>query len=172
MLDPSLIVLGVITGAHGVRGEVKIKSFTAAAEDVVAYGPLQDKQGKSYIVNIRSASKGQLIASIQGISDRNQAELLRGIELCIPRSALPDTAEDEYYVEDLIGMSVFTPDGEAYGTIRRVDNYGAGDIVEIASLTGETSLVSFTHAVFPQIDVPARRVTYIPPELLTAAHHE
>lgn len=172
MTESALIVLGVITGAHGVRGEVKIKPFTAEAENLVAYGPLCDKQGKSYAINIRSAAGTHIIASITGITDRNQAELLRGTELCITRNALPATAEDEYYIEDLVGMAVHLPDGTPYGTLRRIDNFGAGDIVEIECVDRSQIHVAFTEAAFPAIDMTARIITHTPPDIITAKHDE
>lgn len=164
MSDSSFVTLGVITSAHGVRGAVKIKPFTQSPNDLLSYGILQDKNGTPYPLTINGESKGLLICTIVGITDRNQVDALRGLELGVPRAALPDTDANEYYVNDLIGIDVFLADGSPYGTVSDMLNYGAGDIAEIALADGKTELVSFTHAVFPVVDLTARRMEYHPPE--------
>src|SRR4051812_31080869 len=137
------VCVGVITGAHGVRGAVRLKSFTAEPEDVAGYGPLEDERGERRFVlrlvnSARGGSaKGVLVAAISGIDDRDRAEALRGLRLYLPRSALPPTGEEEYYHADLIGLVVALPDGTAVGTVRAVHDFGAGDTLEIQRPAGQ-----------------------------------
>lgn len=160
------ILLGVITSAHGIRGEVKIKSFTDDPSALGRYGPLQDKTGKrAFTLKILGEQKGLVLAAIDGVRDRNAAELLRGVELYGPRNALPTAEEGEYFVEDLIGMAV-VQDGTPIGTLKAFHNFGAGDILEIAFADGREELFSFTDANFPDIDMEARRITFCPPDVL------
>jgi 16S rRNA processing protein RimM len=163
------VCVGVITGAHGVRGAVRLKSFTAEPEDVARYGPLEDERGERrfalrLIGNAKGGSaKGVLIAAIAGIEDRNRAEVLRGLRLYLPRSALPPTGVDEYYHADLIGLEVVLPDGARLGTVRAVHDFGAGDTLEIARASGPPVMVPFTRAVVPVVDLDAGRLVVDPP---------
>ena len=126
------VCVGVITGAHGVRGAVRLKSFTAEPEDVAGYGPLEDERGeRRFALRIVGSAKGVLIAAISGIDDRDRAEALRGLRLYLPRSALPPTDEEEYYHADLIGLDAALADGTPIGTVRAVHDFGAGDTLEI-----------------------------------------
>ena len=159
-----LIRLGVISGAHGVRGQVKIRSFTASPEDLTSYGALRDAAGRQYNLRVTSNHNGTLIASIDGVTDRNAAEALRNIELCIPRSALPDTDENEYYLEDLVGIAVQHEDGTPYGRVLSVQNYGAGDVVEIRQVSGDEVFFPFTRQTFPVIDIAGGKIVIAPPE--------
>lgn len=161
------ILLGVITGAHGIQGAVKIKSFTADPADVAAYGPVSDKAGqRAFKLKIVGEQKGLVIASIDGIRDRNAAEMLRGVELYVPRDRLPPAEDGEYFVEDLIGMEIASQDGTLLGTVKGVHEFGAGPIIEIAFSDGREELYSFSHANFPEVDVLARRISFCPPEVL------
>jgi 16S rRNA processing protein RimM len=165
-MNKNRILLGVITSAHGIRGEVKIKSFTDDPKALGSYGPLQDKTGKrNFVVKVQGEQKGMVLAAIEGVRNRNAAELLRGTELYAERNLLPSMEEGEYFVEDLIGMDVMQ-DGETVGAVKAFHNFGAGDILEIAFSNGREELFSFTGANFPDIDLAARRVTFCPPEVL------
>ena len=115
--DPAdLVLLGVVTGVRGLKGDLRIKSFTADPEDLAAYGPLWDEAGEvSYWVRVIGEVKGHLIARIKGVSNRTAAETLKGLKLHIYRSALPDPEEDEFYHSDLIGLQVVTTSGEVWG---------------------------------------------------------
>ena len=159
------IVMGVITAAHGVRGEVKIKSFTAKAEDIAAYGPLylDDGERTLTITRLRPAKK-LLIARIEGITDRNAAEALKGRRLTLPRERLPEPEEeDEFYHEDLVGLAVFDPAGERVGTVVAVQNFGAGDLLEIRPENGgPTFYQPFTRRDVPEVDIAAGRVVIVP----------
>ena len=126
------VCLGVIVGAHGIRGEVKVRSFTEHADDIDSYGALSDKSGqKSFIIKVVGRSKDDLRIKIEGCNDRNHAEALRGTELYVERSVLPETEDEEFYQADLIGLEAKTESGEVFGKVVAFYNFGAGDIVEI-----------------------------------------
>lgn len=165
MIGPTRVLLGRIAGAHGLKGEVVVHSFTAVPEDIAAYGPLiRGGNGESLeIAAVRTTQKG-LIARVAGIDDRTAAEALKGTELWIERARLPPAGEGEFYHADLIGLTAITPGGEAIGSIVAVQNYGAGDLLEI-KLEGSryTELVPFADAYVPEIDLAAGRVQVILP---------
>jgi 16S rRNA processing protein RimM len=163
-----LISLGVISGAHGIRGQVKIKSFTANPEDISCYGPLLDSSGKQYQLTITGGTNDALIATVGGVTDRNAAEALRNTELFVPRSALPEAGKHEYYHEDLVGLKLLTQDGRPYGTIAAMHNFGAGDLVAIKRESGEEEFLPFTRAIFQEIDIKEGRVVIAPPEIVTS----
>ncbi|WP_088345444.1 MULTISPECIES: ribosome maturation factor RimM [Rhodomicrobium] len=162
----SLVLLGRIAGAHGLRGEVKINSFTAAPEDIAAYGPLTDPAGRSFTIrSLRPLKGGAVTAQLAGISTRDAAEALRGTELYIEREKLPEPDPDEWYYEDLIGMAAVSPEGAPIGEIVAVQNFGAGDLLEIRSPDArQTLFVPFTEATVPVVDIEARQVTVLLPE--------
>ena len=158
------ICLGAITGAHGVRGLVRIKSFTETPEDLTAYGPLWDEAGRRrFDVTVKSQAKGALIAAIAGVDDRDAAEALKGTRLYVDRTALPPTEEEEYYHADLIGLSAEDRDGKAIGRVTGVQNYGAGDILEIERPDGTELLLPFTKAAVPEVDLAEGRLVVDPP---------
>lgn len=163
--DPaSRILLGRIVGAHGIRGEVVIHSYAAVPEDIGAYGPLSDKTGaKTFkLSGVRAASKG-VIARIAGVADRNAAEALKGTELYVPRDKLPATDEGEFYVADLIGMTVVDAAGQVIGKVVDAPDFGAGSLLEIRKTgVAQTELIPFTDAYVPHVDITARRVTVNP----------
>jgi 16S rRNA processing protein RimM len=107
-----LIVMGVITSPHGIRGQVKIKSFTEQPEKLAAYKGLADRNGRTYQITVHSRTNEMLVASVKGVDNRNDAERLRNTELCVPRSTLPKLADGDYYHEDLAGLSVSQGAGE------------------------------------------------------------
>jgi len=161
------VLLGRITGAHGLKGEVKIATFTAEPEDVGAYGPLSNSDGSATveIASLRSAGGGTVIARIRGVSDRNEAECLRGTELFVDRALLPPAEADEYYHSDLIGLAAITPEGEPLGEIIAVHNFGAGDLLELRPLSGRQSeLIPFESEHVPKVDLEEGRITIIMPD--------
>jgi 16S rRNA processing protein RimM len=161
-----LLCVGVVTGPHGVRGQVRIKGFTANPEDIAAYGALSDQTGtKTYVVKVTgTAAKGALIASLTGIDNRNKAEAIKGLKLYVPRSALPEPEEEEYYHADLIGLSVQTVDGLELGVVRTIYDFGAGDVIEVENGERKTIVVPFTKAAVPVVDLAAGRLIVDPPE--------
>lgn len=163
------LCVAVIVGAHGVRGDVRIKSFTADPEGLADYGPLTDKAGdREFRVKVFGTAKGVLRAHIKGVDDRNAAEALAGVELYLDRDRLPETEEGEFYHSDLIGLPAVLADGTRYGTIRALHDFGAGDVVEIALTAGGIVVLPFTQAVVPSIDLEAGVVTVAPPEEIEA----
>lgn len=164
--DPAdLVLLGVVTGARGLKGDLRIKSFTADPEDLAAYGPLWNKAGQTrYRIRVVGEAKGQLIARIKGVGDRAQAEALKGLELHIPRSALPEPGEDEFYRSDLVGLQAVSTSGEVLGTVGAVEDFGAGDVLEVVGGAYEGLVVPFTAEVVPEVDLAAGTLTVDPPD--------
>jgi len=171
--DDTLVLLGVVGAPHGVRGEVRIKAFTGDPLAIADYGPLTDRAGRSYeIAEIRPA-KEVVVARLKGVSTREAAQALNGTELFVPRAALPPPEdEDEFLQADLVGCGVFAPDGTALGTVTAVENYGAGDLLDIATPDGRSVLMPFTRAFAPRIDIAARRIEAVPPAGLFEAEDE
>jgi 16S rRNA processing protein RimM len=173
----SRLLVGAIAAPHGVRGLVKVKSFTAAPADIAAYGPLSDETGRRrialHVMSPASGGTGALICRIDGVADRDAAEALKGLRLYVERAALPAPAEaEEYYHADLIGLAATLPDGTAFGRVVAVQNYGAGDLIEVERLAGAPRLVDlpFTRAVVPVVDIAGGRLVVDPPaELLEPA---
>lgn len=158
-----LVLMGAILGAHGIKGEVKVKSFTANPAAIAEYGPLTDtKHKRSFdlsVVGTADAAKAILIARIAGITDRNAAEALKGVELFVDRARLPAPKDpEEYYLADLIGLGAFDAKGGKLGEIVSVDNYGAGDLLLVVPESGEGFVVPFTKAFVPVVDVKGGRV--------------
>jgi 16S rRNA processing protein RimM len=156
---PTQICVARIGAAHGVRGAVKLWTFTEDPLAVQSYGPLMTKDGARQfeIANLREA-KDHLVATFKGIATRNDAETLNGIELYVPREKLPDTDDDEYYHADLIGLAAVSAMDEPLGRVVAIHNFGAGDIIEIAPPKGATMLLPFTNAVVPTVDIAGGRV--------------
>ncbi len=150
-----------IGAAHGVRGEVKLWSFTEDPAAVGDYGPLETEDGRRrFEIESLRAAKDHFVARLKGIDDRDAAEALRNLELYVPRERLPAIREDDtFYVADLVGLDAVTTDGAVLGKVTAVHNFGAGDIVEIAPATGGPPLMlSFTAANVPEIDAKAGRI--------------
>ncbi len=135
MTRPDSIQVGIITSAHGIRGQVKIRSFTDNPKDIATLGALTDAKGKSFAIKLHGGTDKALIASVEGITDRNTAELLRGTALYAPAGKFKDTRHA------MIGLSARTADGKNYGTIIATHNFGAGDIVEIEKSDGTTEML-------------------------------
>jgi 16S rRNA processing protein RimM len=159
------ICVARIGAAHGVRGEVKLWTFTEDPLAVKHYGPLATKDGaRQFEVTQARAAKGHLVATLKGIATREDAERLNGLELYIAREKLPATDEDEYYHADLIGLAAVTPANEPLGRVIAIHNFGAGDIIEIAPANSATMLLPFTNAVVPSVDLAGGRVVVELPE--------
>jgi len=148
-----------IGAAHGVRGAVKLWTFTEDPLAVQNYGPLLTKDGARQfeIANLRPA-KDHLVATFKGIATRNDAEKLNGIELYVPRERLPAADDGEYYHADLIGLAAINSANQPLGRVIAIHNFGAGDIIEIAPPKGATLLLPFTNAVVPTVDIAGGRV--------------
>jgi 16S rRNA processing protein RimM len=164
---PSQICVARIGAAHGVRGAVKLWTFTEDPLAVQHYGPLSTKDGARQfeVTHVREA-KDHLVATLKGVASREDAERLNGIELYIARDKLPETDEDEYYHADLIGLAAVNAANEAIGRVIAIHNFGAGDIIEIAPASGPTLLLPFTNAVVPTVDLANRRVVIELPQVI------
>jgi 16S rRNA processing protein RimM len=170
MAGPAMICVGRIAAPHGVRGAVKIKSFTARTDDIAAYGPLSDEAGaRRFAVKIVGRVQDMLIATLDGVTDRNAAERLKGLGLYVPRDRLPPAAADEFYHADLIGLAAMAPDGSPLGRVAALHNFGAGDVIEIARDGAGAALVPFTRRAVPVVDVAGGRVVVDLPDGLDAA---
>ena len=153
------ICVARIGAAHGVRGAVKLWTFTEDPLAVKRYGPLTTKDGaRQFEVTHAREANGHLEATLKGIATRDEAERLNGIELYVARDQLPATDEDEYYHADLIGLAAVNAANEPIGRVLAIHNFGAGDIIEIAPAQGATLLLPFTNAVVPTVDLKGRRV--------------
>jgi 16S rRNA processing protein RimM len=153
------ICVARIGAPHGVRGQVRLWTFTEDPFAVCDYGPLATKDGKrSFEVDDVREAKGHLVATLKGVASREDAERLNGIELYVARDALPDTEDDEYYHADLIGLAAVNAEGETIGRVVAMHDFGAGDIIEIAPPEGATLLLPFTNAVVPTVDIKAGKV--------------
>ena len=158
-MSASQICVARIGAAHGVRGAVKLWTFTEDPLAVKRYGPLSTKDGtRQFEVTSAREAKGHLVATLTGIATREDAERLNGLELYVAREKLPAPSEDEYYHADLIGLAAVTPADEPLGRVVAIHNFGAGDIIEIAPPHGATMLLPFTNAVVPSVDLAAGRV--------------
>jgi 16S rRNA processing protein RimM len=158
------VLMGVITGAHGVRGLLRVKSFTAEPDAIAAYGPLEDERGeRRFRLEPVGAVKGVLIARLDGVADRNAAERLKGVRLYVARGALPEPGEEEYYHEDLVGLAVMLKEGTPLGKVRAVHDYGAGHSLEVERPGGGTVIVPFTEAAVPVVDIGGGRIVVDPP---------
>jgi 16S rRNA processing protein RimM len=159
------ILVGAIAGAHGVRGEVRIKSFTANPRAIGRYGPVEDETGaRSFKLTVRGETKGLVIARLDGVADRNQAEALKGLRLYVPRAKLPRPKRGEWYVADLIGLAAEDASGTPLGRVKSVQNFGAGDVIELERTDGTTEFLPFTRAVVPEVDVEGGKVVINPPD--------
>ena len=154
------VCLGIITGPHGIRGEVKIKSFTDLPEDVAAYGPLEDETGtRSFSLTVTGQAKGAVRARLAGVDDRNQAAALKGTKLYATRGDLPELAADEYYHSDLVGLRVESESGEVIGQVSAAHDFGGGDLIEVTlDGSGAEVLLPFTKELVPEVDVAAGRL--------------
>src|SRR5689334_6316478 len=171
MAQRDRVCVGLIAGAHGVRGLVKLKSFTAEPAAIASYGPLTDESGaRSFRIELAGSGKDHWLARIEGVADRDRAEALRGTRLHVERARLPEPEdEDEFYHADLIGLDAYLPDGSVFGKVVAIYDFGAGDVVELrqepapANAGGRTVTVPFTRAAVPVVDIEAGRITVDPP---------
>ncbi|MEQ8398815.1 ribosome maturation factor RimM [Thalassobaculum sp.] len=159
------VCLGAVAGAHGVRGQVKVKPFTENPDDVAAYGLVEDERGdRRFKLSVTGRHKDTVIVRIDGVSDRNAAEALRGTRFYVARAALPEPEEGAFYHADLIGLSVVSVGGETLGRVTSVHDFGAGDLVEYVDANGGQHMLPFTMATVPEVDLVGGRLVVDPPE--------
>ena len=160
----SRVLLGAIVGAHGIRGEVKVKTFTESPDGLSAYGPLTTESGRILrIAQLRPGKAGEAVVRFEGVSDRNAAEALKGAQLFVDRAALPEPGANEFYLADLVGLRADGETGAALGTVTAVHNFGAGAVLEIAR-SGGSEFVPFTDENVPSVDIAAKRVVVRMPQ--------
>lgn len=152
-----------------MRGEVRIKAFTENPRAIGRYGPVEDETGaRKFKVTVRGETKGLVIARLDGVADRNQAEALKGLRLYVPRDKLPKPKRGEWYVADLIGLAAVDTGGTPLGRVKSVQNFGAGDVIEIERQDGTTEFLPFTKQVVPEVDVAGGKVVIDPPAEIEA----
>jgi 16S rRNA processing protein RimM len=158
------ICVAQIGAPHGIRGEVRLRSFTQDPMAVTSYGPLESEDGaQRFTIEALRPAKDHFVARLKGVGDRDAAEKLTNIRLYVARDKLPAIDEDDtYYHADLVGLSAVTPDGAPLGIVTAVLNFGAGDLVEIKPEGGEPLMVPFTDTAVPEIDMKARRIVVVP----------
>lgn len=162
-MSDKLICVGAIGGGFGVHGDVRLRSFCAEPQDIAKYSPLIDENGKSYTLGKLRHNKDGFTTRIKEIETKEVADALKGTRLFVLRENFPELAEDEYYQSDLIGLMAIDGNGEHLGKVKSLQNYGAGDILEI-HYKGSTALIPFTRAIVPTVDISAGKIIIDPPE--------
>jgi 16S rRNA processing protein RimM len=160
MAGGARICLGQIGAAHGLRGEVRLHSFTADPPAIARYGPLETDDGRTFEIESLRPAKDHFVARLVGIHGRNAAELLTNVKLYVPRERLPEPeAGDEFYHADLVGLAVVDRAGRQLGSVVAIHNFGAGDLIELRLNTSDkTELVPFNEATVPEIDLATGRL--------------
>jgi 16S rRNA processing protein RimM len=164
------ILVGVFGAPHGVRGQIRLKSYTDDPLAILVLGPLRAEDGRSFDVRLVRVAGAMLIVAVAGVADRDAAAALTNTRLFVPRTVLPAADGDDFYYADLLGLPVEDQAGAPLGTVVGVENFGAGDLLEIAPAAGgPTAWLPFTRACVPTVDIAARRVVAVPPEGWNAA---
>jgi len=159
------VLFAVVSGAHGLKGEVRVKTFTATPEALGAYGPLHAADGCIFtLATLRAGKDGEAVVAFKEVADRNAAEKLKGLELFVARVALPPAEIEEFYHADLVGLAAEDTLGRRIGKVVAVHNYGASDVLVLARDDGDEVLIAFTRENVPQIDVKAGRIIIAVPE--------
>jgi 16S rRNA processing protein RimM len=163
------VLLAAILGAHGLKGEVRVKTFTAEPDKLGAYGPLHAKDGRLFTIEaLRPSRDGEAVAAFAEVRDRDAAEALKGTELFVKRGTFPETGNGEFYHADLVGLDAEDASGRRIGKVLAVQNYGAGDVLVITADTGDEILLAFTRDNVPEIDVKAGRLIVAVPDEVEA----
>jgi 16S rRNA processing protein RimM len=158
------VLIAQIGAAHGVRGEVRLKPFTEDPMSVARYGILETEDGRRFEIEAVRPAKDMLVARLKGVTDRNAAEALWNVGLYVARERLPAPADGEFYFADLVGLAAQTASGEAFGTVKAVHNFGAGDVLEIEPAGGgATLMLPFSENAVPLVDLAARKIVVEPP---------
>lgn len=156
------VLLGIVGAAHGIRGEVRVKSYTAVPEAIGTYGVLRDNKGRSFTVLSARPQKTVVVVRFAEVKDRNAAEALNGTELFVERALMPAEDDDGFLYDDLIGLEARDDAGTVYGRVVAAHDFGAGDILELKPPAGPTVMIPFTEVAVPQIDVAAGTITIEP----------
>jgi 16S rRNA processing protein RimM len=166
MTGGARICLGQIGAAHGVGGEVRLRSFTSDPQAIACYGALETEDGRVLRIESLRPAKNHFVARLAGICDRSAAAELTNVKLYVPRDRLPEPDQaDEFYYADLVGLAVVDPAGKSLGTVVAVHNFGAGDLIEVRrEAGGNTELVPFNETTVPVVDVASGRIVVDPPD--------
>ena len=172
MMSGARVCLGQIGATHGVRGEVRLRSFTSDPAAIADYGPLETEDGRVFEIETLRPAKDHFVVRLSGIRDRDAASALANTRLYVPRERLPETAEpDEFYHADLVGLAVIDRAGTKLGTVVAIHNFGAGDLIEVrADTDGNTELVPFDTTHVPAVDIAAGKIVVDPPQGLFKAN--
>ena len=158
------VCLGIVTGPQGLQGAVRIRSYTAVSEDIASYGPLSNSTGeREFEIRILRSTNRGLVAELSGVCDRTAAEEIKGLELYVSRDRLPEPDVEEFYYSDLIGLDVEDQDGKVMGQVKMMDNYGAGEVMEVQLSDGGALMLPFTRETVPVVDVAARKIQIVRP---------
>ncbi|MDG1067681.1 MAG: ribosome maturation factor RimM [Sulfitobacter sp.] len=165
-MSESHICVGVISGSYGVHGELRIKSFCAVPEDIEKYSPLTDEAGeREYMLAILRPITNGFSARLPEISNKEDADTLRGTKLFARREQMPSLPDDEFYHADLIGLEVYDTGGVLLGRVKTVQNHGADDLLELQLAgTSTTTFLPFTKASIPTVDLATGRIVADPPD--------
>ena len=159
-----LVLVAKFGAPHGVKGEVRVKSFTADPQALADYSPLQSRDGRSFTIRALRPAGEVMVARIAELTDRTAAEAVTHLDLFVPRDRIPTPDdEDEFLHADLLGLAVVTTAGEAVGTVTAVYDFGAGDVLDVARPARKGVMIPFTKAVVPTIDMAARTLIIDPP---------
>ena len=172
MTGGARVCLGQIGAAHGVRGEVRLRSFTSDPAAIAAYGPLETEDGRVLEIEKLRPAKDHFVARLSGIRDRDAASALTNAKLYVPRARLSQTEDpDEFYHADLIGLAAVDRAGKTLGAVVAIHNFGAGDLIEVRPQTGgNTELVPFDTAHVPEVDIASGKIVIDPPDGLFEAN--
>lgn len=167
------VLLAAVIGAHGLKGEVKVKTFTTSPDVLRGYGPLHAKDGRRFtIAALRPSADSEAVVSFAEVKDRSAAEALKGVELFVAREKLPEAEPNEFYHTDLVGLEAIDKDGRRIGKVLSVQNYGAGDVLVITADGGDEILLAFTKDNVPEIDIKNGRLTVAVPDEVDAGDRD
>jgi len=158
------VLLAAVIGAQGLKGELRVKTFTEHPESVARYRGLHTKDGRRFTVTAaRAAKPDEAVLSLAEVTDRTTAEALKGTELYVARDALPATGAEEFYHADLIGLRAEDVEDRVIGIVKAIHNYGASDVIEIEQPGGDTVLLAFTKETVPSIEIAKGRIVVAVP---------
>lgn len=156
--------VGIILGAHGIKGQVRLRSLTEQPEAIGKYQPLTDAAGREFAIKLVGVARDAFIATIKGVTDRTTAEALQGVELFVARDALPKPKRNEYYALDLVGLTAQDHSGKIYGTVKALHDYGGGPLLEIAPASGKNFMLPFRDTFVPDIKISQGYIIVSVPE--------
>lgn len=160
------VLLAVVTGAVGLKGEVKAKLFTATTDGLARYKTLHTAQGRKLAITaFRPSKEGEAVIAFEGVRDRNEAEALKGTELYVERAMLPETGEDEFYHADLIGLEARDSEGRVLGKVSAIHNFGASDVIELTRSDGDHVHLAFTRETVPVLNIADGYIVVAVPEM-------